>query len=80
MSNYKKLSWTDSDVLCPFYQECTTKGEVISCEGFVSGMSIRMHFKKRSDKDRHMGIYCANRYKECPMYKCTLAYKYKNED
>ena len=70
-SRYKE-SWRAADVQCPFFLGESTKGKEIVCEGFISGMKVKMHFSSASAKNKHMGHCCTCRYKNCPIYQSTM--------
>ena len=76
MPNYRKESWTDADVRCPFYISDDKAGCSISCEGFGKGVKTVSRFRSRALKDRHMGTCCVGEYEKCPVYRCTYASKY----
>ena len=76
MPNYRKDSWTDADVRCPFYISEDKAACSISCEGFEKGVKTLSRFRSRPHKDRHMGAFCVGEYEQCPVYRCTYASKY----
>lgn len=79
MGSYKKLSWTDADVLCPFYVSDSRSSRSISCEGYETGVEALSRFRSLALRDRHMGRYCAGRFESCPLYRCTYANKYADK-
>ena len=76
MPNYRKESWTDADVRCPFYISEDKAACSISCEGFEKGVKTLSRFRSRPHKDRHMGAFCVGEYEQCPVYRCTYASRY----
>ena len=76
MANYRKASWTDADVRCPFYLSDNQAACSISCEGFGKGVETVSRFRSRALKDRHMGACCVSAFEKCPVYRCTYASKY----
>ena len=76
MPNYRKDSWTDADVRCPFYISDDKAACSISCEGFGKGVKTVSRFRSRALKDRHMGACCVGEYEKCPVYRCTYASRY----
>ena len=76
MPNYRKDSWTDADVRCPFYISDGKTDCSICCEGFGKGVKTVSRFRSRSLKDRHMGTCCVGEYEQCPVYRCTYASRY----
>ncbi len=76
MGNYKKQSWTDADVRCPFYVSDSRSARSICCEGYEKGVDAVSRFRSLTLRDRHMGRYCVGRFEDCPVYRCTYASKY----
>ena len=78
MSEVKKRrrqeSWKAADVKCPFYRRDST--QTIECEGFSDGMIVTLSYRNRDSKNKHMGINCAGRYTQCPLYQDTMTIKY----
>ena len=68
--------WTDADVLCPFYISDDRAERSINCEGYGKGIDAISRFTSLALKNRHMGCYCAGRFEDCPVYRCTYANKY----
>lgn len=56
-------------VVCPFYK--TQRDMTVTCEGLHKKQDIKMLFKNKRDKERHLEKYC-----ECADYlnRCKLAY------
>jgi len=80
MAKFKKITWTEADVRCPFYKKDNNELRCISCEGFTEGVNINSKFKSLAQKDRHMGIFCAARFESCPVYRCTYDSKYREDE
>lgn len=76
MATYRKLSWTEADMKCPFYIKDDRGTKSICCEGYETDSVTVTKFKTLGGRDRHMGIYCAARYEQCPMYKAVCRDKY----
>ena len=76
MGTYKKLGWTDADVRCPFYISDDRETPAICCEGYEDDMEAVSRFHSIAHRDRHMGRYCAAKYEDCPVYRCTYGCKY----
>jgi len=76
MANYRKASWTDADVRCPFYLSDNQAERSIRCEGFGEGVETVTRFRSRALKDRHMGACCVGDYEKCPVYRCTCGSRY----
>lgn len=70
-SRYKE-NWRAADVQCPFFLGESAKGKEIVCEGFTSGMKVKMHFSSAAAKNKHMGHSCVGPYKNCPIYQSTM--------
>lgn len=71
MAGNKKLCWTEADVRCPFYISDERSGRTITCEGYEAGADMISRFHTLGQKDRHMGRFCAGRFADCPVYRCT---------
>ena len=78
MGQYKKISWTDADVRCPFYISDDRAGCSICCEGYGEGVETVSHFESLRQRDVHMGRYCTCRFERCPVYGCTYDCKYRD--
>lgn len=77
MAKFKKICWTDADVKCPFYICDDRQQRTISCEGFAESTDTVSKFRTLALKERHMGIYCVERFENCPVYQCTYGCKYE---
>lgn len=66
--------WDDIDVRCPYYNKHDKMS--ISCEGIDNASSgIKMMFKTKEGRRKHMGTYCNNGYSECSINKlCEKKY------
>ena len=80
MTSYRKLSWTEADVKCPFYISDDRKRRSISCEGHTSSNDNVMKFRTLSEQDRYMGGCCVTRFTNCPVYRTVYAYKYAEDE
>lgn len=80
MASYKKLCWTQADVLCPFYKRDERENRSICCEGFDQGSLVTTKFRDLEHREKHMGSFCAGRYACCPIYKCTYDAKYREDE
>lgn len=79
MATYRKLSWTGSDVICPFYVNDDRRNATIVCEGHEDCETLTTRFKNLEHRDKFMGRYCCcTRYDACPVYKLANK-KYKEE-
>ena len=77
MGKLTKIRWSAAEILCPFYvSEGDDKRKTV-CEGFANKLKVELRFNSLDDKDKHVGIYCASRFEDCPMYRCTFDTKYK---
>lgn len=76
MPKYKKLGWSDGDILCPFYISQDRKERLIRCEGFAEGAVMTSKFPNVRSREGHMGRHCAAEYRGCPLYKCVYEAKY----
>ena len=79
MGSSRKLQWTDADVRCPFYITHAGSARSITCEGHSEGTELVSRFQTLRLQDRHMGICCAGRYEDCPVYRCVNQYRYGDE-
>ena len=76
MGSYKKISWTDADVRCPFYISDDRAARSICCEGYSAGVNAVSRFRSLALRDRHMGCYCTGSFEKCPVYRSTYGCKY----
>lgn len=79
MSYTRKEFWGDADVKCPFYISDNKAEKSVSCEGFGESMRATFKFSSLQQRERHMGVYCVNRFETCPMYRCTYNCKYRED-
>ena len=80
MASYRKLSWTEADVKCPFYISDDRKRRSISCEGYTESSETVMKFGTLAVRDRYMGRCCVTKFSECPMYRVIYECKYSEDD
>ena len=77
MGSWNKIRWSAAEIMCPFFSSEGEDKRIIVCEGFADKLKVALRFNSLDDKDRHVGIYCASRFEDCPMYRCTFDTKYK---
>ena len=75
MGSYKKISWTDADVRCPFFR--SLEGSKVCCEGYAEDVDIINRFRSLAAKDKHMGRYCVGAFEKCPVYQFVSKTKYQ---
>lgn len=67
-------------VQCPFYlTDCTHGSYSLTCEGYEGCEKLRSVFRNYGQLTDHVQHFCADRYKECPVYH-TAMIKYGDED
>lgn len=81
MGTYKKLSWTESDVKCPFFISESRETRSVRCEGCFKGMRIQIMFRSIRARDSFMGRHCCtlSGYPGCPYYRLTRT-KYEHDE
>lgn len=77
MASNRKLSWTKTDVLCPFFKDLDRSNAAVKCEGLKSAGYIVSSFGAVKNYDWHLGRFCCCRYEDCPIYKMIYAEKYQ---
>lgn len=80
MASYRKLSWTEADVKCPFYISDDRKRRSISCEGHTASNENVMKFITLADRDRYMGSCCVTGFTQCPVYRTVYQCKYSEDE
>lgn len=66
----RREAWKDVDVQCPFYRRSTERQ--IVCEGLTEKGNLTQSFRRMKDKEKHMGVYCCGRYRECRLYRMLM--------
>lgn len=70
-----------ADVLCPFYKFDDMKKRRITCEGFVDKSTLALTYRRRSDYDMQMNVFCCEHYKKCEVYRMLMEkYAYFEEE
>lgn len=62
---------------CPFYQYDDGKHKIV-CEGIVEGSTVALRFRKGSDYNTHMTVFCCDHYQNCEIYR-MLMQKYEED-
>ncbi len=76
MGKLKRERWSDADVKCPFYIADNSGMRSIKCEGCVERTEEVFEFETLSLREKHMGVYCVEKYDSCPRYKNIYSCKY----
>ena len=78
----KKLSWTQTDAVCPFFVSENRRAASVSCEGHGQDVQLNVQFKSLAERDRFMGSHCCRfeSYKSCPYYNFLLTAKYSGKE
>ena len=79
MDSRRKLQWDEAEVKCPFYISHEQTRRSITCEGYTEGTDMVSRFRTQGRQNRHMGLYCAGNYAQCPVYRCTYAERYADD-
>lgn len=69
-------TFTQADVLCPFYLTDTVTPSNIKCEGINKASRLYLNFPHKIDKMVYMKNFCTENYKDCCLYK-TIYEKYE---
>ena len=69
-------SFTQADVLCPFYLSDTENPSNIRCEGISYVNRLYLNFPHKRDKVIHMRLFCTEHYKDCGLFR-TINEKYE---
>ena len=72
-------SYRQVEVRCPFYQSDDGKRRIV-CEGVVDGSTIAVNYRRRSDLQKQISIFCAKQYQNCEIYRMLMRDKYKEEE
>ena len=72
-------SYRQIEVRCPFYQSDDSKRRII-CEGIVDGSTIAVNYRRRSDLQKQISIFCSKQYCNCEIYRMLMRDKYKEEE
>ncbi len=68
-------TYTQADVLCPFYIADTERPSRISCEGISGESRLVLSFTNKRYKMLHMRGFCTGNYEKCMLFK-TIYEKY----
>lgn len=71
-------SYRQIEVRCPFYQSDDGKRRII-CEGIVDGSTISVNYRRRSDLQKQISIFCSCNYEKCEIHRMLME-KYKEEE
>jgi len=78
MRSYKSYNWDTAQVRCPFYMKHDKEQRQLRCEGCLENSALINAFRSVPQMGRHMGLYCAGRYEDCPVYMGIYAAKYND--
>ena len=79
MTKDERKSWTDADILCPFFRALNRERITVTCEGWMRGSVAVTRFRNLTDWHRLIGEHCAGDYGHCPMSGMILDRKYPEE-
>ena len=65
------------NVKCPFYCYDRDKSKII-CEGPVDKSYITLSFRRRSDFNSHVEIFCCKNFQKCEIYRILME-KYEDD-
>ena len=63
-------------VKCPFYHRDDSNRK-LTCEGILDGSTLTLNFRRKSDLDQQMEIFCNDYYKNCEVYRMLMEAKYE---
>lgn len=70
----QRTQWGAEEVKCPFFRSHTYVE--ILCEGVTDDSTIRMLYRNRKGREKQERIFCADRYKNCEIYRAIMSAKY----
>lgn len=70
-------SYRAADVLCPFYRDDDSRQRKIRCEGLIEGSSLTHYFRKKTDYEQQLKIFCCANYSKCEVASLLLHEKYE---
>lgn len=70
-----------SNIRCPFYVTRSTRDKkmaTITCEKIEKNLGFdaknQLLFRNHAEKEDYVGLFCRDRYQECPYYKGIYHY------
>ena len=63
------MSYFSAEVKCPYYCHDNIKESTVTCEGFLPGSTVKMHFGGKTALTKAIKMRCAADYESCPWYK-----------
>ncbi len=69
-----------ADAQCPFYRSDDGKKKRIICEGIVDKSTLALTYRRRSDYDTQLCVFCCEHYKNCEVYRMLMENKYDEEE
>ena len=73
----RKHGYRQVYIKCPFYRDYTP--DVIRCEGIMDGTALSLSFGNRTDHDRHMDVFCQEKYQNCELYRMVMDARYEED-
>jgi hypothetical protein len=67
-----------ADAQCPFYKSDDGGKKRIICEGIVDKSTLALTYRRRTDYDTQLGVFCCEHYKKCEIYG-VLIQKYDDD-
>ena len=58
-------------VRCPFYQSDDGRSRSV-CEGVGDSSSVSLHFRKKSECETQLRVFCCDHYKKCEVYRMLM--------
>lgn len=65
-------------VRCPFYRFDEVKK--INCEGIAAGSSFTTTYKRKTDCDQQMDLFCCGKYENCEICRMLMDAKYREDE
>ena len=64
-------SFKQADVKCPFYKFDDGRRR-ITCEGIVEDCSLALIYRRKSDYEKQIDVFCCEYYKNCEVYRMLM--------
>ena len=79
MTMEERRSWSDADVLCPFFRALSRETITVTCEGWARRSESVTRFRDLKSWHRQIGTHCASRYEHCPVFEMIMECKYPED-
>lgn len=62
---------------CPLYRKDDNRR--LCCEGLTDECGLQVNFRTKQAKERHLQVFCTNRYSYCELFEAIMKAKYAVE-